>query len=256
MRDGSGLDRAALTALINGLSGASAVLTGIGDARAAADLALAARLDGEADLARDPGVHPDDIWDAAADAGYATAIRPAGVGLLEVTLMPGPARPDLSRPDPAATMLDSAMLTNDPLRANRQREIADSLHEHLRAALPGPMVPGRLVFVREIPRTASGKVDRGRLPAPPPFLDRSGLAPPRTELERVLCAAWERALGLGAVGIRDNFFTIGGDSLTWLQVLSRLGRAGIACEVREIFDHQTIEELARAIAGRPDGQQG
>ena len=171
--------------------------------------------------------------------------------------MPGPARPDLASPDLAAAMLDSAALANDPLRAARQREIADALHEHLRAVLPAPMVPGRLVFIPEVPRTASGKVDRGRLPDPPALLDRFRLVPPRTELERTLCAVWERALGLAAVGIRDNFFTIGGDSLTWLQVVSRLDRAGISCEVREIFDHQTIEELASAIADRQDcGQDG
>ncbi len=247
MRDGSGLDREALARLIEGLGGTSAVITSVPDARLAPDLAIAARLGADADAG---GAHPDDIRELAAGLGYAAAIRPAGLGLLDVTLLPEPGRPDLASPDPSAAMLDGAALTSDPLRASRRREAADALLDRLRTALPPHMVPSRLVFVPEIPRTASGKVDRNRLPAPPALLDRSRLVPPRTELERALCAAWERALGLAAVGIRDNFFTIGGDSLTWLQVMSRLARAGVSCEVREIFEHQTIEELARSIAGR------
>jgi hypothetical protein len=179
------------------------------------------------------------------------AVRPAGLGRLDVTLTAVPGRPDLAAPDPAAAALDRSTLTNDPLRAGRQREISEALHAHLRAALPAPMVPSRLVFVPDIPRTASGKADRARLPEPSASLGRAGLVPPRTEMERLLCSVWERTLGLDAVGIRDNFFAIGGDSLIWLQVSSRLDRHGVRCDLREIFDHQTVEELASAIDARP-----
>jgi amino acid adenylation domain-containing protein len=254
VRDGSGLDAAATDALFAELDGAGAVLTGIPDARVAADLSLAGLSPAAVGApGAPPGVHPDDIREIAARVGYAAAVRPSGLGRLEVTLLPEPGRPDLAAPDLAAGVADRAALTNDPMRASRQRQLADALYTRLRAVLPGPMVPGQLVFVPDMPRTASGKVDRGRLPGPPASLDRAVRIAPRTELERLLCAAWERALGVEAVGIRDNFFAVGGDSLTWLHLVSRLNRLGVRCEVREIFDHQTVEELARAISARREG---
>jgi SAM-dependent methyltransferase len=246
-------DAAAFAALVGGLNGSGAMLAGVPDRRLAGDLALAARLAADratAAAGAPGGVHPDDVREIAAGAGYAVAVSPARLGHLDVTLVPRPGRADLAPSDPAAAVLDRATLANDPLRADRRRAVADALYARLRAILPSPMVPSRLVFVPELPRTASGKVDRGRLPDPPAALDRAARIPPRTELERLLCAAWEQALGLEAVGIRDNFFAIGGDSLVWLHLVSRLDRAGIRCQVREIFDHQTIEELATVVASR------
>ncbi|RZL96372.1 MAG: amino acid adenylation domain-containing protein [Variovorax sp.] len=102
----------------------------------------------------------------------------------------------------------------------------NELREHLAARLPEVMVPAAQVWLERLPVTSNGKLDRRALPAPAqarPDLAQAYEAP-RSDIERRVCEAFGRALGLDQVGRRDNFFDLGGNSLLVLKVLGELQR--------------------------------
>jgi non-ribosomal peptide synthase protein (TIGR01720 family) len=106
------------------------------------------------------------------------------------------------------------------------------------------------VRVKEMPRTAQGDIDRGKLAALGQGARREGLDrdAPRTELERQLVRLWQEVLGVSTVGIHDTFFQLGGDSILAIQVVSRANRAGLQFTPKQLFQHQTIAALAAALA--------
>ncbi|MEV0370842.1 non-ribosomal peptide synthase/polyketide synthase [Streptomyces sp. NPDC050636] len=117
----------------------------------------------------------------------------------------------------------------------------------LAETLPAYMVPSALVVLDRIPLTVNGKVDRAALPAPaahtPPAATSGG---PRSRREEILCRVVADVLGLPQVGVDDNFFALGGDSISALQVASRARQAGLVLSPRDVFRHQTVAELAPA----------
>ncbi|MDA8018157.1 MAG: amino acid adenylation domain-containing protein [Thermoanaerobaculia bacterium] len=124
------------------------------------------------------------------------------------------------------------------------------LRRHCERRLPSYMIPSLFIELPDIPRTPSGKLDRGALPQPHRLQSEVGepALPPRTELEHRLAAAWQSVLGLGAVDIRRSFFELGGDSIKALQIAGRMRGEGFSLEVRDLFLHPTIEELAPRLA--------
>ncbi|MCW6009240.1 amino acid adenylation domain-containing protein, partial [Micromonospora sp. CPCC 205371] len=102
---------------------------------------------------------------------------------------------------------------------------AEALRAALAAALPAPMVPSALVLLDSLPRTPSGKVDRAALPAP--VAERAVARAPRDDRERVLCQIFGEVLGLDNVGVAEDFFALGGDSILSIAVASRAGAAGL-----------------------------
>ncbi len=128
--------------------------------------------------------------------------------------------------------------------------VSDRLQQALRATLPEYMVPALIVALDALPMTAHGKVDRARLPVPAgerPSLTQTYVAP-RTRAEATLARIWGEVLRLDRVGIHDNFFALGGDSILSLQIVARATQAGLRLAPRLVFEHQTIEALA-AVAG-------
>jgi non-ribosomal peptide synthase protein (TIGR01720 family) len=123
---------------------------------------------------------------------------------------------------------------------------ADALRIHLRERLPDYMVPSAFVAMDAIPLTPNGKVDWRRLPEldAAAAVDGDAYAEPRTRTERVLAELWAAALRLERVGIHDNFFALGGDSILSIQIIARAAQAGIRVTPRQMFVHQTIAELA------------
>ena len=130
---------------------------------------------------------------------------------------------------------------------------ADALRSALRGQVPEYMVPAAIVLLPALPRTPNGKLDRRALPAPD--LASSAAAgvpvPPRDEREAILARIWAQVLGRDAVGVHDNFFELGGDSILSIQVIVRAAREGVRIALRQVFQHQTVAELAAAAESAP-----
>ncbi len=111
--------------------------------------------------------------------------------------------------------------------------------------LPDYMVPARIMRLERLPLTAHGKVDRDALPAPETPVATSAHVASRSTAETVLAAIWAELLGQQVIGIDDNFFELGGDSIISLQLVGRARQAGLLIEPRDVFRHQTLQDLAR-----------
>ncbi|MFD5753100.1 amino acid adenylation domain-containing protein [Streptomyces sp. NPDC127033] len=122
----------------------------------------------------------------------------------------------------------------------------DGLREFVAGELPVYMVPSAFVVLDALPVNASGKVDRTALPAPESG-SAAGYTAPRTDTERTLCEIWAEALGRERVGVDDNFFSLGGDSILSIQVVSRARQAGFELSSRDIFARQTVAALAAGV---------
>lgn len=127
---------------------------------------------------------------------------------------------------------------------------AEELRDHLRLTLPGYMVPQHILHIPAVPLTPNGKIDRKALPVP----DASSAAsladrvPPRSETEAIVLAAMEEVLSLPGIGIRDDFFAVGGHSLLAARLTSRLNKQlQINLSLRTLFESSTTEQLASAI---------
>nr|AGS49928.1 long-chain-fatty-acid--CoA ligase [uncultured bacterium esnapd22] len=141
---------------------------------------------------------------------------------------------------PASAETDSA----DSVDADSAAADDAELRRHLRASLPEWMLPAAFVRLDALPMGPGGKVDRAALPDPQP---REGTdhTPPGTEQERLLAEIWSEVLGVERVGIHDDFFDIGGDSLKVLKVVAELeARAGVQMEAIRLFEHPTVASLA------------
>ncbi len=126
------------------------------------------------------------------------------------------------------------------------------LRRHLARSLPEYMLPSALVALDAMPLTASGKVDRKALPAPDRVAGERQSVAPRTELERFLADLWSEVLGsveAGSLGTGDNFFQVGGNSITGAIFINRLQQElGEIVHVVTIFDAPTIAQLAALLA--------
>lgn len=117
------------------------------------------------------------------------------------------------------------------------------LRGHLAAKLPQYMIPNFFMRLDSMPMTPSGKTDRKNLPVPV-FSGRAGkYAAPGTEREKVLCCLMEEILGMERVGIRDDFFELGGDSLRAIEFMAKAHSMGIDFPLQSIFDHSTVQSL-------------
>ncbi|MEV4380195.1 amino acid adenylation domain-containing protein [Streptosporangium sp. NPDC049644] len=130
------------------------------------------------------------------------------------------------------------------------------LRAFLGERLPGHMVPARYVMLDALPRTARGKIDRAALPAPGhhrPELDEAYTAP-RDPAERALAEIWCEVLGVDRVGVHDDVFDLGCDSLLLIRALARIrARLGADVPVRSAFEHPTVAALAATLPGAGSG---
>ena len=125
-------------------------------------------------------------------------------------------------------------------------EIKNQLRSFLKQKLPDYMVPSAFVILDALPLTPNGKVDRRSLPKPDTARHElaTDLVAPRTESEEILAKIWRKVLHLEQVGIHDNFFELGGDSILSIQIIFKAKQAGLQLTAKQIFQHQTIAELA------------
>ncbi|WP_057381409.1 non-ribosomal peptide synthase/polyketide synthase [Pseudomonas aeruginosa] len=133
----------------------------------------------------------------------------------------------------------------------------EALAAHLATSLPEYMVPAQWLALERMPLSPNGKLDRKALPAPEVSVAQAGYSAPRNAVERTLAEIWQDLLGVERVGLDDNFFSLGGDSIVSIQVVSRARQAGLQLSPRDLFQHQNIRSLALAAkAGAATAEQG
>jgi amino acid adenylation domain-containing protein len=124
---------------------------------------------------------------------------------------------------------------------------APAIRAYLSQSLPAYMLPAHFVQLNKLPLTPSGKVDRRKLPDPEGISLATGVqyAPPRNELEQGMVKIWQELLGKEKIGIKDDFFESGGDSIKILRLMSELKKAlGIKVSFADIYEHGTIEKIS------------
>lgn len=118
------------------------------------------------------------------------------------------------------------------------------LRAHLLQTLPEYMVPSAFVQMESIPLNQNGKVERSALPEPEAHLTAVEYVAPTSEKEEIIAQVWAEVLGREQVGLNENFFELGGDSIKAIQVSTRLKNRGIQCQVQDIFTYHTVGQVA------------
>ncbi|MEW6234626.1 MAG: amino acid adenylation domain-containing protein [Candidatus Omnitrophota bacterium] len=150
---------------------------------------------------------------------------------------------------------EAAVIARDTLAGTKELAVyyssdgelsAAELRSFLSQSLPEYMIPAYFTWLEKLPLTVNGKVDKRRLPAPPAAVGDSIAAceEPRNDREAILARVWQTLLSRESIGIHDNYFELGGDSIRAIQTISRLRQAGWRLEVRDIFQNQTIAKIA------------
>jgi amino acid adenylation domain-containing protein/non-ribosomal peptide synthase protein (TIGR01720 family) len=268
-RDGVSL--AALRARLVAEAPDSLGVTGVPNARLQAERRLLERLRaaGEGETVRtlrgelaaameaEPGVEPADLWALAGELPYHVDLCWSDAGLDRFDLLlrrrragdgPAAAVPALPRREPRP--LPWRRYGNNPLRGLFAERLVPRLRAFLAERLPESMIPSAFVPLDALPLSPNGKLDRRALPPPEeerPELEQAFVAP-RNRVEERLAGLWAQAMRLDHVGVHDNFFALGGDSILSIQIIARAAQEGIQITPRQMFQHQTIAELA-AVAG-------
>ncbi|WP_253735970.1 condensation domain-containing protein, partial [Paenibacillus sp. FJAT-26967] len=132
---------------------------------------------------------------------------------------------------------------------------ASELRSLLARELPGYMIPSYFVQLEHLPLTPNGKIDRKALPAPEGSASGgSDYLAPRTPLEAKLVEIWQAVLGPVTIGVKDNFFDLGGHSLRATTLVSKIHKElNVDFPLRDVFRCSTVEEMAQAIARMEEG---
>ncbi|MER7644101.1 non-ribosomal peptide synthase/polyketide synthase [Streptomyces sp. NPDC126522] len=239
-------------------------ITGIPNSRLADDLAALDTLDDSSRPAAGPyGVDPETLHEIAARHGYEAALTwnggaedgsldavfaPQGRGL-EGVFAPEEGEGD-GAPEGDGRLLvryrpgGSHPLTNRPAPFRNVNALMSTLRTHATEYLPDYMVPAAFVPLDRLPVTPSGKLDAAALPVPDLTSRLSAGRAPETAREQLLCDLYARALKVPSVGVDDDFFALGGDSIVAVQLLILARRAGLELTPRDVFRHRTVAELA------------
>lgn len=118
------------------------------------------------------------------------------------------------------------------------------LQEFLRQKLPAYMAPAVIIPMDGLPLSPNGKIDRKSLPLPEDIRTQPGYVAPRNKEEHILASIWQDVLDIEQVGIHDNFFDLGGASIQSIQIAAKANISGLRVSVENIFEYQTIAELA------------
>ncbi|MEM9804742.1 MAG: amino acid adenylation domain-containing protein, partial [Cyanobacteria bacterium P01_D01_bin.56] len=123
---------------------------------------------------------------------------------------------------------------------------SQALRQFLLGQLPDYMVPAKFIWLLDkVPLTHNGKINRKALPEA--TWESDDVVMPRTDIEKILTKIWTAVLPVEAVGIHDNIFDLGGDSILAMQIVSRGAQVGLRITPKQLFQHQTIAELAVAV---------
>lgn len=132
-----------------------------------------------------------------------------------------------------------------------REQTLDAIGNLIRERLPAYMMPAQFVVLEQLPRLPNGKLNRKALPKPERISAQHGntYVAPRDHVETLLVNIWQQALGVEHIGVYDNFFALGGDSIIAIQIIARASQVGLRLAARQLFQHQTIAALA-AVTGQ------
>ena len=238
-------------------------VTGVPNARLSADRAALRALTGAADgspaegpgAADRDGVDPEAVHELVDRLGHQVIVTWSGAGdegeldlvVTRAGVVAGPAYRPAGPVD-----ADPTRYANRPAPFRDVTALMGELRGHARNWLPEYMVPTAFVPLPRLPVTPSGKLDRAALPAPD-FAALTTGTRPRHAREELLCTLYAEVLGLPEVGVDDDFFALGGDSIVAIQLVVRARRAGLVVTPRQVFQRRTVAELA-AVATPVPGQ--
>ncbi|MCL9782399.1 amino acid adenylation domain-containing protein [Vibrio sp. S4M6] len=123
----------------------------------------------------------------------------------------------------------------------------ETLRNDLERVLPDYMVPTFFKQIDVMPKTINGKLDKQHLPNIVIEAESEHLEAAKTELEKKLVKIWKKVLKIDSLGVNDNFFRVGGDSIVSIQLVSKIREEGIAVQVKDIFEAPTISSLAKRL---------
>lgn len=146
----------------------------------------------------------------------------------------------------------SAYVVGDPGCVLSPQALQAALRQHL----PDYMVPRALLQLEQWPLNANGKLDRKALPEPADPLRSTDATAPRTALEQALATLWQDNLKQGALGVHDNYFTLGGDSLKVIHLQIKAREQGMALTLAQIYQHPTIAQLAQLLQAQEASSTG
>ena len=251
-------------------------VTGIPNARVSAPLAALGTLQarspadrlGEIVLGSSSGIDPEDVraldanydvaieWSAAGPEYFDAVFRPRSAAAVAEAPAELAATENASSRDPAAA--DLSVYANLPaFRAVSGANLVPALRQYLRDTLPEYMVPSAFVPLEALPLTPNGKLDRQALPSPDAARQETAtpFEAPATEVERKLAGIFRELLGLNEIGVDDNFFDLGANSLMMVQVVEKIrAELGIKMSLVRLFEFTTLRSLAGAIANSETNQ--
>ncbi len=199
--------------------------------------ATGARLYRTGDLARRDA---DGVFDYVGRIDHQVKIRGFRVelGEIEARLLALPQVREAVVQTSAARQLVAYLVLSD-------ESAVDAIKAQLGASLPDYMQPSHWVLLDALPLLPSGKLDRKALPEPHISQAEDHYLAPQNAMEQQLAEIWAQVLKLERVGVQDNFFDLGGDSIISIQVVSRARQAGIHFKPKDLFQHQTVQGVAR-----------
>ncbi|MFT3990481.1 MAG: amino acid adenylation domain-containing protein [Luteolibacter sp.] len=233
------------------------LLTGIPDARLAPAIGFHQALAQAAADAPLPPVPPlyanaisaEEIFTLAEQFGFVAHVRwttDGTDGLMDAVLIHPPTDALPAWPEPQANVIGNYANTPKSAKSSPTPDLSQELRRHLSTRLPEYMIPSTFVTLESFPLTPNGKVDRKALPEPSsiaaPAAPRE-IVMPRDERETKILAIWKEVLGKEDIGIEDDIFDLGGDSILIFQITTRAGRAGIPLTPAQVFKHRTISAL-------------
>jgi amino acid adenylation domain-containing protein len=146
----------------------------------------------------------------------------------------------------------SSGYSNNPIHKKMNKELQQYIQSYLKNILPSYMVPSRVVVMDLFPLSPNGKIDRKRLPRL--FFDAAAqqkFCAPQTSIETKLCKIWENVLDIRQIGINDNYFELGGDSLKAMRIVNHIeDQFGINLPLKFIFEHSVLADQSRELESR------
>lgn len=151
----------------------------------------------------------------------------------------------IAREDPSGNQRLVAYVIAPQINKNEEKDFINNWKTLLKEVLPPFMIPAQIVLLQEFPLTPNNKIDRKALPEPEMLVSSAIFALPQTDLEKLVAAIWCKVLGRSAISIYDNFFEIGGHSLSAVKIMSMLEKeTGKRLPLASLFEHSDIQSLS------------